>query len=525
MNVVTDFEVPTVPHILDRAVSNHPSHHALRMEGNHLTYEDLSSLSNRIARALTQRGVQRGDRVGLLAHKSLHVAAAIYGVMKAGAAYVPINPEAPASQVAQIIGDCEIRYLVSETRQIERIGTVDLTSISGIGWDAPNTLTWEDVARLSDAPVSVEIDEDDLAYIFYTSGSTGQPKGIMHSHRSAVTFARTAAEIYGLAAEDRLTSHAPFHFDLSTLDLFSAAHAGATTVIVPLAHSRLPASLSKLLEAEEITVLYSVPFAQIQLLHRGALDERDLSSLRWVLFAGEAFPTKDLRSLMATLPHARFSNIYGPTETNGCTYYHVDELPEDDSEFIPIGYPIPDTQVLVVNEDDEPVPNGSVGELLVHGPTQMVGYWNRPSLNASSWYTRQTEDGETQFYRTGDLVAQTADGLLTLAGRKDRQIKTRGYRVELDEVESALLSHESVREAAVFTVPDGRGSQEIEAVVTSHGPGVDSRVLRRHLSAHLPRHAIPRSIRLMDDMPRTSTGKIDRQVLPSVANGAPGQTL
>ena len=166
--------------------------------------------------------------------------------------------------------------------------------------------------------------EQDLAYILYTSGSTGDPKGIMHTHRSALAFARWAADEYGLRPADRLSNHAPLHFDLSTFDLFAGALAGATTVIIPEAVTRFPASVSKLMQDERISVWYSVPFALTQMLLRGNIGARDLTDLRWLLFAGEVFPTKYLRQLMAALPHVRFSNLYGPTETNVCTYYHVE---------------------------------------------------------------------------------------------------------------------------------------------------------------------------------------------------------
>lgn len=524
MATSADFEDATIPDVLTVAASTSPAKQALRMLDGQLSYDDLHRLSNRIARALKNAGVGRGDRVGLLSHKSLELVASVYGVLKSGAAYVPINPEAPASLVARIIEDCAIGHLVSDDRQVKRLRDLDLGSMSGIGWEGPNALTWADVAQLSDSAVSVDLDPGDLAYILYTSGSTGQPKGIMHSHRSALAFAATAAEIYELNSDDVLTNHAPLHFDLSTFDLFSSACAAATTVIVPLAHSRLPASLSQLLDSEAVTVLYSVPYAQIQLLHNGALAERDLSALRWVVFAGEAFPTGDLRALMTALPQARFSNIYGPTETNGCTFYHVDELPTDDSQFIPIGTPLPHTEIEVVDGADQPVPDGQVGELLVHGPTQMLGYWNKPDLNERSTLVRPAEGGgEKRFYRTGDLVTRRSNGVLTLTGRRDRQIKTRGYRVELDEIEAALLSHESVREAAVFAVPDSHGSSQIEAVFTSHQPLVGASDLNAYLNGLLPRYAVPSSLKRLHAMPRTSTGKIDRMAIESLSADRGGE--
>jgi len=232
----------------------------------------------------------------------------------------------------------------------------------------------------------------------------------MHTHRSGLSFALWAAGEYGLRSEDRLSNHAPLHFDLSTFDLFAGARAGAATVIIPEVLTKFPANLSRLIEDERLTVWYSVPFALIQLLQRGGLDERDLCSLRWVLFAGEVFPTKHLRELMGRLSHARFSNLYGPTETNVCTYYHVDELPEGD-EPIPIGRPCANAEDLVIDEDGRPVPEGKVGELLIRGPLVMRGYWGRRDLTERGFY-RLTAYGhlEDVFYRTGDLVQMAPNG-------------------------------------------------------------------------------------------------------------------
>ena len=216
----------------------------------------------------------------------------------------------------------------------------------------------------------------DLAYILYTSGSTGDPKGIMHTHRSGLAFAQWAAATYDLRAEDRLSNHAPLHFDLSTFDLFAGALAGATTVIIPEAITKFPASVAKLMADERISVWYSVPFALIQLLQRGNLAARDLSALRWVLFAGEVFPTKHLRSLLAALPGPRYSNLFGPTETNVCTYYHVDVLAEDSDETIPIGIVCENAHGLVVDAEGQPLagwPGGRAGDPRADRDARLLG--------------------------------------------------------------------------------------------------------------------------------------------------------
>ena len=314
---------------IDRAAERFPEREAVRFYDQSLTYAELVHRSNSLARALVEQGVKRGDRVSIYMNKCLEAPVAIYGIMKAGAAYVPLDPSAPVTRLTSVSRDCGIRLLITQVakgaalRQISTAGT-DLECVIGLQAEADlpiRSIPWDEVYNTPDGQApEVDTIERDLAYILYTSGSTGAPKGIMHTRHSGLSFAEWAAHEYSLNKEDRLSNHAPLHFDLSTFDFFAGAVAGATTVIVPEEYTKMPASLSKLIMDEKISVWYSVPFALIQLLLRGALHTRDLSALRWVLFAGEPFPTKHLRDLMTQLPHVRFSNLYGPTETNVCTY-------------------------------------------------------------------------------------------------------------------------------------------------------------------------------------------------------------
>ncbi|RMG96144.1 MAG: D-alanine--poly(phosphoribitol) ligase [Chloroflexi bacterium] len=521
----------SLPQVLDQAAERYPDKEAVRCNGKALTYAELQRRADALACLLQQQGVRRGDRVGMFMNKDLESAVTVYGIMKAGGAYVPLDPFAPVSRLNFVIQDCGIKVLVTKPNKLpqvkEMVAETNLTTVIGIEPQANlgvQCITWDSVVNAPPtARPNIHVIEQDLAYILYTSGSTGTPKGIMHTHRSALSFAEWAADEYGLTSEDRVSNHAPFHFDLSTFDMYATAIAGGTTVIIPEFVTKFPASLSKLLQDERITVSYSVPFALIQMMERGVLESRDLSALRWVLFAGEVFPTKHLRRLMQMLPHARFSNLYGPTETNVCTFYHVNEIPQTD-EPIPIGIPCANEEMLVVDADDNPVPPGEVGELLVRGGTVMRGYWGRPDLNEKGFYRRQVFGFyEDVFYRTGDLVQLLPDGNYKYLGRKDRQVKTRGYRVELDEVEVALLSHEGVQEAAVYTVPDGEGSNLIEAaVIPKEGVELTPAMLARHANTKLPHYAVPVTIHVMRDFPRTSTGKINRRELQalSMKNGA-----
>jgi amino acid adenylation domain-containing protein len=517
-----------LPQAVLRAAERAPEREAVRFGAQALTYEALLARANQLARVLMEQGVRRGDRVGIYMHKSLKSVVAVYGIMLAGAAYVPLDPFAPVARLSYVIQNCGIRCLVTTDAKREELRHIlaaetGLECLIGVTPDETwpvRALSWEEVENAPAHPIAdVGTIEQDLAYILYTSGSTGNPKGIMHTHRSGLSFAEWATHTYALTSDDRLSNHAPLHFDLSTFDLFAGALAGAATVIIPEALTNFPSNISKLIERERLTVWYSVPFALMQLSTRGAMEVHDLSSLRWVLFAGEPFPTKHLRRIMAQLPQARFSNLYGPTETNVCTYYHVLPLPEDSDEPIPIGRVCENAEALVLDAEDRPVASGEVGELLIRGPLVMRGYWGRPDLTARgfahrAWYP----DVEETYYRTGDVVQLQPDGNYKYFGRKDRQIKTRGYRVELDEIEVALLAHEGVEEAAVYPVPDGEGSNLIAAaVVAKEGALLESSDLFEHLSQRLPAYAIPTSISIAMDFPRTSTGKIDRRTLQSGA--------
>jgi amino acid adenylation domain-containing protein len=514
-------------HGLQEAAEKTPQQPAVRFSGQTLTYQDLENRSNQLANVLIEAGIQRGDRVGIHMNKGLESAVAMYGIMKSGAAYVPLDPFAPAGRIGFVIQDCGIRHVIAKENKLSNLQHIfaeetPLEFVLGIEQQADlpgKWITWDDIYASPDQPGKINLTEQDLAYILYTSGSTGVPKGIMHTHRSGLSFAEWAVQTYDLQASDRISNHAPLHFDLSTFDFFASSIAGATTIVIPEALTKFPANLSRLIESERISVWYSVPFALIQLMQRGDLDAHDLSSLRWILFAGEVFPTKHLRQLMLMLPEVRFSNLYGPTETNVCTFYHVDSVPEDTEETIPIGKACTNIEDLVVDTDGREVTPGEVGELLIRGGVVMKGYWGQPEKTRNGFFRRPAFDQfEDLFYRTGDLVQLDQQGNYRYLGRKDRQIKTRGYRVELDEIEVAMLAHSSVHEAAAYPVPDGQGSNLIEAaVIVKDGKALDESALVDHLNQRLPPYAIPVKIDFLPDFPRTSTGKINRRELQSRA--------
>jgi amino acid adenylation domain-containing protein len=509
--------------LIERAASRDPEAPAARCDGETLTYGELARRANGLARVLLGTGLERRDRVAVLLGKGLDVPVGLYGVLAAGGALVPIDPKSPVEQVVRILQATGARHLVTEPAKRELVrqalaGCPGVSHVVGLeeGDGLPVSPTpWAVVAEeADDRPPPVATIDLDPAYVLHTSGSTGTPKLILHTHRSAMSFVEWAVSEYSLTRDDRLSNHSSHHTCFATFDYYAAAGAGATTVILKPAVLMMPGSLSALLERERVSVWYSVPTALVQLSLRGALETRDLSSIRWVLFAGETFPEKHLRRVMRQLPGARFSHVYGSTETNVCTFYHLP--PEiDGGRPLPIGRACSNAETLVVDEDLEAVPEGEVGELLVRGATVMSGYWGAPERNRRALVRRPADGGfEEVYFRTGDRVRALADGDLTFVARADLQIKVRGHRLELEEVETALLSLEPVEEAAAFAIPDGEGSNTVRAAVVAGAGGVSSRrEILAGLRQILPPHAVPAEVDLLDALPRTPTGKVDRKAL------------
>jgi len=491
-----------------------------------ITYRELSHLTSRLAGVLMANGIKRGDRVGVFLAKSLESTIAIYGIMKAGAAFVPLDPAASPERLGGMINHCGINCLISHPDMQTKLQDIltsfdDITCVIGVNSvDAPDiqTMDWDQVAHAPIVPPA-RIIAQDIAYIMYTSGSTGAPKGITHTHASGLAYAHAITELYDVQPADRFGNHAPLHFDISTFDYFAAPLRGATTVIIPEPYMKMPASLSELMEKERLTLWFSAPNALIQLLLNGVLEARDLQSLRWVIFGGEPFPPKYLSALMTQWPQARFSNSYGPAEVNMCSYYHIDAPLAKDADAIPIGRMWDIAEGVIVDEMDRPVAQGEQGELLVRAPTRMRGYWNAPELNANCFYTRPVSAGINDiFYRTGDIVVDAGENRLMFLGRKDRQIKLRGYRIELDEIEYVLATHPDVEEAAAYMIVSGAF---IEAAVTiKTGSELNTAALTDYCMAKLPNYAIPKTIRIIEVFPRTTSQKIDRRVLGQMYDGA-----
>jgi len=518
-----------LPRLVTESAERHPVAPAVVMDGVTLDYATLEARSNRFARSLVAHGVRRGDRVALWLPKSPDAIVALYGIMKAGAAYVPVDPGAPAPRLAYIARDCEVAGLVT-TRDRARgldeafAGRAPMRALWYADVDDPRAespavtgipgVPWGAVASEPGSPFPSPALEDDLAYILYTSGSTGEPKGVMLTHRNCRVFTDWAAETFALTAADRVANQAPFHFDLSTFDLYATAYAGASLHPVSPRIASFPAAVAMRWAQDRLSVWYCTPSSLVLMLARGGLDKHDLSHLRVLLFAGEVFPPKYLRQLMALDPHARYANLYGPTETNVCTWLEVTAPPAGDTP-LPIGRACPFDEALVLDDLLRPVPAGGAGELWIRGASVMQGYWGRPERTALSLQSIEIAPGIAgRAYRTGDLVRENAAGNLEFLGRRDHQVKTRGYRVELGEIETRLASHPAVDEAVVIAVPDDEITHRLRAVVVVKRDSVaGTDELRQHCAATLPRYMVPESVELRSELPRTSSGKVDRRAL------------
>jgi amino acid adenylation domain-containing protein len=511
--------------LLDLSASRFPHKIAVEeSESGNIRYGELALLSERLRDHLREMGVRLGDRVGICMRKSADAVASIFGIMKAGAAYVPTDPTAPASRNAFIFHNCAVKVVIVEARLADRLGEefkqvgfAPATIVTdGVGAGVPLTKALDQLETVGPAPCvsSAVPDPSRLAYILYTSGSTGRPKGVMLSHGNAACFIDWCSDVFRPNENDRFSSHAPFHFDLSILDIYVSLKHGATLVLVEEQLGKDPVRLAPWIAEKKITVWYSAPSILSLLAQFGKLEQYDYSSLRLVLFAGEVFPIKYLKLLKSLWPHPRYFNLYGPTETNVCTFYEVPRiLPESQTEPVPIGKACPYCAPLVVNEDGIEVTAGAEGELCIAGPSVLEGYWNLSENTAKAFLPER----DRRWYRTGDIVTELPDGNYKFLGRRDRMIKKRGYRIELGEIEVALYRHPAIKEAAVLAFPDIDGVPVKAFTSTRDRSKLSIIELKKFCSENLPLYMVPDIFCSLESLPKTSTDKIDYQKLKSMA--------
>jgi amino acid adenylation domain-containing protein len=519
----------TLHRYLEDAARHSPQRIAVQESGGGaISYGELDRLSDRLRDHLRALGVRPGDRVGLWIRKSIDAVATIFGALKSGAAYVPVDPGAPASRNGFILADCGVAAVVVESRfaealqgELERQGARPrVLVIGGAGGGAYLRAALE--AQSDSAPTmqatSAASRPDDLAYVLYTSGSTGKPKGVMLTQRNAVSFVEWCSQTFVPTAEDRFSSHAPFHFDLSILDIYTCVKHCGTLVLIGEEAGKAPLELAQLISEQKISVWYSAPSILSLIAQYGKLPSRDYAALRLVLFAGEVFPIGHLKTLLGQWPHPRYFNLYGPTETNVCTYYEVPTpIPQDRVDPVPIGKVCSHLEGIVVDAEGRIAPAGTEGELCIRGAGVTQGYWNLPEQSRNAFIT---VGAPPAYYRTGDIVIELRDGNLRYLGRRDRMIKKRGYRVELGEIEACLYRHPGIREAAVVALPDEVLGMKVHAHVACKDEKRLSLIeLKTFCSQHVPVYMIPDVFSFHAALPKTSTDKVDYQTLKARSHG------
>jgi amino acid adenylation domain-containing protein len=462
------------------------------------TYRELNDHANRLARYLRGLGVGRDCLVGLCVERSPETIAGLLGILKAGGAFVPLDPTYPRERLAFLSRDARVPVLLTEQRLLGRLPE---TGARVVCLDAD----WEQIARESPADLEPAAGPDDLAYVIYTSGSTGAPKGVMVAHRGLCNLARAQIRAFDVRPDSRVLQFAPLSFDASVSEIFMALGAGAALHLAAPAEQMPGPDLVGLLRRQAITTLTLPPSAL------AVLPDADLPALRSLIVAGEACPA-DLLARWA--PGRRFFNAYGPTEVSVCAT--IAEC-SDGIRPPPIGRPIANTTVYVLDRRLRPVPAGVAGELYVGGVGLARGYLGRPALTADRFVPDPFGRPGGRLYRTGDRARWRADGQLEFLGRLDQQVKVRGFRVELGEVEAALAQHPGVRHAAVVVREDGSGDRSLVACVVGREPAPTAAELRSFLEQKLPGHLIPSAFVALDALPLTPSGKVDRRALSASA--------
>ena len=516
-------------HLLENTARQHPEKVAFVCKEKSITYAELERKSNGLALKLSQMGVKRGDRIGIYLGKSLEMIISLFGILKAGGIYVPIDPAAPANRVAFIINHCGIEFLIASSGNLGKLfsGGHEKLAVQRaviVGLDdrdafrnniSGERLPWNDAFDvLNFEPPSFDGSDTSPAYILHTSGSTGNPKGVVLSHLNALSFVKMAAEFFHVTPADRFCNHAPLHFDLSVFDIFVGVKCGATVILFPEIYSTFPIKVAEFIEKQEISIWNSVSSVLAMLVDKGALGKFNFDSLRVVHFSGDIMPVKVLRILKSFMRNASFYNIYGQTEANSSMFYHVREIPEADSWRIPIGKPFPNFDVFALSDSREMIRQpGEEGELYVGSSTVALGYWEAEGLTSEKFVPDPRYPSlKKNVYRTGDLVRLDEHGNFVFTGRKDQMVKSRGYRIELEEIEAVLSSHPGIKNAVVIPVPDELiGNRIVAVVVPVSRETVKKEDIVLHCAGLLPKYMIPETIHYHDSLPKTSTGKIDRR--------------
>jgi amino acid adenylation domain-containing protein len=492
---------PTCLHaLLEAQARRTPDAVAVRYEGERLTYLELDERANGLAHRLAALGVGPEVRVAVFAERSLELVTALCAVLKAGGAYVPVDPGYPRERVEFLVRDARAAVVLAQERLLATLPPVDAAVV-------PLEAACADRAA---APPRTAVRPDNAAYVIYTSGSTGTPKGAVNTHRGICNRLEWMQARYRLDARDRVLQKTPYGFDVSVWEFFWPLLAGAQLVVARPGGHEDSAYLVDLIEAAGVTTVHFVPSMLAAFLEEPGFAR--CRALRGVICSGEALRWEHQQRFLERLPAVELHNLYGPTEAAVDVTSWACE-PDGAPGVVPIGRPIDNIQIHILDERLEPVPVGVSGELYIAGVGLARGYLGRPALTAERFVPNPHGEPGSRLYRTGDIARWLATGAIEYQGRNDDQVKLRGFRIELGEIESALASHSAVRAAAVVAREHG-GDRRLVAYVVAASP-LDPSALREHLAAKLPDYMVPSAFVLLDALPLTPNGKLDRRALPT----------
>jgi len=496
--------VTCIQHLIEEQAAHKPTAIAVQFGDQQLSYRELDGRANRLAHHLCAQGVGPGDLVGICLERSLEMIVALVGVLKAGAAYVPLDPTYPQERLAFMLTESQTPVLLTQQYLAGRLPR-HRGQVICLDTD------WPRIAEQSDQKPTGDVSAEDLVYVIYTSGSTGKPKGVQITHSNLINSTQARLDYYPEPVS-RFLLLSSFAFDSSMAGIFGTLCQGGTLILPAPGDEQDVQELASLIDRYQVTDTLCLPSVYNLILTYAQAHQLD--SLRTVIVAGEACPQEIVQRHYQRLPQAALYNEYGPTEaTVWSTVYHVPATHVETP--LAIGRPIANTQVFILDKHHQPVPIGIPGELYIGGDGLARGYFNQPELTAESFVPSPFQGGSnSRLYKTGDLARYLPDGNIQFLGRVDHQVKIRGYRVELDEIQLALNQQPQIRENVVVAWESERGQQLAAYFVPASELVPGSEELRSFLQARLPDYMLPAAFISLEALPVTPNGKVDRRSLP-----------
>ncbi|OYD91985.1 thioester reductase [Nostoc sp. 'Peltigera membranacea cyanobiont' 210A] len=508
----TDYPQQACIHQLFEAqVEKTPDAVALIFNNQHLTYRDLNSRANQLAKHLQSLGVGTEILVGICIERSLEMVVALLAILKAGGAYVPLDPGYPQERLAFMLSDTQVSVLLTQKELVAKLPTHTAFVIC---LDAD----WNTIALNKKENLSTSVTADNLAYVMYTSGSTGTPKGVSVIHRGVVRLVKET-NYAQLTPEEVILQLAPISFDASTFEIWGCLLNGGRLVIYPPNTPSLE-ELGQIIQQYQVTTLW-LTAGLFHLIVDEKIDA--LKSLRQLLAGGDVLSVPHVQKFLQTVENCQLINGYGPTENTTFTCCHPITAPLQPNVSIPIGRPIANTQVYILDNNLQSVSIGEAGELYIGGDGLARGYLNRPDLTAKKFISHLFDNNlAMRLYKTGDVARYLPDGNIEFLGRIDNQVKIRGFRIELGEIEREIAQHPDVREIVVLARQDEAGEKQLTAyIVPQYNSGYTHNKLRSFLQQRLPNYMVPSAFVMLESLPLTANGKVDRHKLPAPSRERP----